>query len=92
LAIYTGNLEPVKTYTEECFGTSLNFKFGAFSIANSNIDLLKADGHTFAVAILTAKLMLEADGQASSREKYYLEICAHIKQKNFDPRQAYSFH
>jgi hypothetical protein len=91
LAIYTGNTKPVDAYKYKCQGSSLDFRFNVYSVAEAQENLLKIDEQAFATPILTAKLMLMAKGDAKSRGEYSLEIFDLINRKILDPRQRQSF-
>jgi hypothetical protein len=91
LAIYTGDAEPIDAYEWKRDEASLDFKFNAYSVANAQENLLKIDEQAFATPLLTAKLMLKANGDAERRAEHSLEILDRIKRKNLDPKQTLSF-
>jgi hypothetical protein len=91
LAIYTGKTEPIDTYFWEWQGTSVNFKYNAYSVDRADRDELKQDGRDFALPVLTAKMMLEAGGASPKRGEYSIELLELIEKRNFDGKKAWSF-
>jgi predicted transposase YdaD len=91
LAIYTGKTPPVDTYISKWQGTSIYFKYNIYSVEEADAEALKRDGRNFALAVLTAKRMLEAGGRARERGEYSLEILDLIKKRNLDADKAWSF-
>jgi hypothetical protein len=91
LAIYTGKTEPVNIYFREWHGTSVNFKYNAYSVDRADANELKQDSRNFALVVLAAKRMLEAGGNAEKRGEYALELLELIKKRNFDGEKEWSF-
>jgi hypothetical protein len=91
LAIYTGKVPPVDTYVRKWQGTSVYFKYNIYSVDEADAEALKRDGRNFALAVLTAKRMLEAGGNAQKRGEYSLELLDLIKKRNLDDNKAWSF-
>ncbi|MDR1132548.1 MAG: hypothetical protein LBL05_00205, partial [Synergistaceae bacterium] len=91
LAVYTGKMKPVNNYRVEYAGTSVHFKFNVYSVARTNAEELKRDGRVFAIPLLAAKRMLEADGNSFKRGEYSLEILGMIKERVSDEKKALSF-
>jgi hypothetical protein len=91
LVIYTGASDPADTYVREWQGTSVHFKFNAYSVYGANVDGLIRDARNFALPVLTAKRMLEAGGKAAKRGEYSLELLERIGERDFDGEKAWSF-
>jgi hypothetical protein len=91
LAIYTGKTEPVDTYVMEWQGTSVYFKYNAYSVDSADGDELKQDIRNFALPVLTAKRMLEAGGKAQKRGEYSLDLLELIAERSLDGEKAWSF-
>jgi predicted transposase/invertase (TIGR01784 family) len=91
LAIYTGKTKPVNTYCREWEGTSVRFKFNAFSVDKADTEELKRDKRDFALAILTGKRMIEAKRAAAKRGAYSLELLDLIRERNWSEEKAWSF-
>ncbi|MDR1019890.1 MAG: hypothetical protein LBL73_03945 [Synergistaceae bacterium] len=91
LAIYTGTSDPVDTYARDWMGTSVYFKYNAYSVGRADGDELKQDARNFALPVLTAKRMLEAGRKARKRGEYSLELLELIGERDFDCEKAWSF-
>jgi hypothetical protein len=84
LAIFTGRSWYAGPYEYECYGTKLRFDYNKFRVAEADIDALRCDERPFAVVILAAALMLEADGDPKYREKYARELLGLMMERNYD--------
>ncbi|GHV39892.1 hypothetical protein FACS1894187_20340 [Synergistales bacterium] len=91
LAIYTGTTKPANTYTKEWQGTSVNFIYNAYSVAEADEEMLERDDRLFALPVLAAKRMLDARGKAEKRERYSLELLDLIKARELEAKKAWSF-
>jgi hypothetical protein len=91
LVIYTGKTKPVNAYAKEWQGTSVNFRYNAYSVAETDTEELKQDGRNFALPVLAAKRMLEARGKAPERGEYSLELLDLIGKRNLEDEKTWSF-
>jgi predicted transposase/invertase (TIGR01784 family) len=91
LAIYTGRAKPVNTYSSAWQGTSVNFTYNIYSVAAVSAEELKRDGRDFAIPLLAAKRMLEANGDPLKRGKYALELLDLIKERELEEAKLRSF-
>ncbi|GHS95807.1 hypothetical protein AGMMS50276_12790 [Synergistales bacterium] len=91
LAIYTGTTKPINTYNKEWQGTSVNFIYNVYCVAEADEETLKRDDRLFALPVLAAKRMLDAGGKAEKREKYSLELLDLIQAWKLEAKKARSF-
>ena len=90
LAIFTGNFNPISVYTTECYGTELNFKYNVYHVAGADVKALERDERIFAVVVLAARKMLDADGDPEKRGKYSLELLSLLRERGYDAKRTRS--
>jgi hypothetical protein len=91
LAIYTGRAKPINAYTWAWRGTSVNFAFNVYSVAEEEEEKLKMDKRPFALPLLAARKMLDAGGNPAKRGEYSLELLDMIKERGLGDLKAWSF-
>ena len=90
LAIFTGNISPVSTYLNTCYGTRVQFDFNFYHVQSVDVKELENDPRIFAVVILAAKRMLDAGGSPQKRGQYSLELLDLLAERGYDNKKARS--
>jgi hypothetical protein len=90
LAIFTGPARPIGSYFWSWLGTSVDFRYNIFSVAEADAEKLKRDSRLFALPVLAGKRMLDAKGRPKEREEYSLELLDLLESKGLKEEKAWS--
>ena len=71
-------------YSTACYGTELNFKYNVYHVASADVKALESDERIFAVVVLAARRMLDADGDPEKRGQYSLELLNLLRGRGYD--------
>ncbi len=88
LAIFTGNIKPIDTYAASCYGTELNFRYNVYNVISADVKALERDERIFALVVLAARKMLEAEGDPEKRGVYSLELLKLLRERGYDLRRT----
>jgi hypothetical protein len=86
-AIYTGDSENVKSYTEVCYGCEVSIKFRTFHLPSYDVEELRNDKRPFARVMYAGRLSLGIENNVALREKYAWELLDITTEQEYDKRQ-----
>jgi hypothetical protein len=95
LCIFTGKTtknEPTNRFIIKNPKTKLHFDFDLCTVESLVEAELEADKKPFALALLTAKKMLEADGDPVKRGEFGVHLAKMLKAKGWPDEQTYQYH
>jgi hypothetical protein len=86
-AIFTGDSEDVKSYTESCYGFEVSIKFRTFHLPSYSVEELREDKRPFARVMYAGRLSLGSEKDIALREKYAWEILNTTTEQDYDKKQ-----
>ncbi|MDR3280660.1 MAG: hypothetical protein LBT23_09105 [Synergistaceae bacterium] len=86
-AIYTGNSEDVKSYTETCYGFEVSIKYRTFHLPSYDVKELREDKRPFARVMYAGRLSLGTEDDIALREKYAWELLNTTTEREYDSTQ-----
>ena len=86
-AIYTGNSEDAKSYTETCYGFEVSVRFRTFHLPSYGVEELRGDKRPFARVMYAGRLSLGTEDNVALREKYALELLDTASEQDYDKTQ-----